>query len=389
MTLLKIVGLLCVCGSAMAAPLAPIRIGVPGAYSGGSSPMGLSMRNGIRLATAEINRTGGLLGRPVQLVERDDGGVPARGVRVAQELVNKERVVAAVGLVNTGVALAAQKTYQDAQVPVMTAVATAAILTRQFQNAPHGYNYIFRFAAADDLQAPLIVKEAVERAGYRKLAIFADNTNYGYQGVLELQKSLARYGLRPTFVGRFNLLERDMASQLGQARRAGTQAILTYAIGPELAELANTLNRLDWRVPLIGSWTLSMSNFIDNAGPNGDGARMVQTFIQEGNTPRRQAFLAAYQSNFHSRRIPSPVSAAQGYDAMLVLAQAIRQARSLDGRAIVRALENLKTPVEGVITTYNRPFDHGDHEAIKLHVPVIGKLEHGRVVYAYRADMQR
>lgn len=382
--------LLCLaCSLVLAAPQ-PIRIGVPGAFTGGSAPMGLSMRNGIRLAAAEINRSGGLLGRPIELVERDDAGLPARGLKVAQQLLTQERVVAVVGFVNTGVALAASKNYQDARVPVMLAVATAAILTRQFPLHGNSDNFIFRVAAADDLQAPLIVREAVQRSGYRKLAIFADNTNYGYQGLMELERALGQNGLKPSYVARFNLQERDMANFLLQARNAGSQAILTYAIGPELAELANTMARMDWKVPIIGSWTLSMSNFIDNAGPNGEGARMVQSYIpDEDDTPRRRDFLDGYQWLFHTRRIPSPPSAAQGYDGMKLMAEAIRQAGSLDGVAIVRALENLKQPVAGVITTYKQPFSPTDHEALELSVPVIGKVERGRVVYAYPADKPR
>ncbi len=352
--------------------------------------MGLSMRNGIRLAAAEINRSGGLLGRPIELVERDDAGLPARGLKVAQQLLTQERVVAVVGFVNTGVALAASKNYQDARVPVMLAVATAAILTRQFPLHGNSDNFIFRVAAADDLQAPLIVREAVQRSGYRKLAIFADNTNYGYQGLMELERALGQNGLKPSYVARFNLQERDMANALLQARNAGSQAILTYAIGPELAELANTMARMDWKVPIIGSWTLSMSNFIDNAGPNGEGARMVQSYIpDEDDSGRRRDFLDGYQWLFHTRRIPSPPSAAQGYDGMKLMAEAIRQAGSLDGEAIVHALENLKQPVAGVITTYKQPFSHTDHEALELNVPVIGKVERGRVVYAYPADKPR
>jgi branched-chain amino acid transport system substrate-binding protein len=278
------IGLGLVCSLVLAAPQ-PIRIGVPGAFTGGSAPMGLSMRNGIRLAAAEINKAAVCWGGPSSWWSATTRH-PARGIKVAQQLLTQDRVVAVVGFVNTGVALAASKNYQDARVPVMLAVATAAILTRQFPLHGNTDNYIFRVAAADDLQAPLIVREAVQRSGYRKLAIFADNTNYGYQGLMELERALGQNGLKPSYVARFNLQERDMANALLQARNAGSQAILTYAIGPELAELANTMARMDWKVPIIGSWTLSMSNFIDNAGPNGEGARMVQSYIPaEDDTP--------------------------------------------------------------------------------------------------------
>jgi branched-chain amino acid transport system substrate-binding protein len=87
--------------------------------------------------------------------------------------------------------------------------------------------------------------------------------------------------------------------------------VLTYGIGPELAQIANGMTKLGWKVPMVGSWTLSMANYIDNAGPGGEGARMPQTFIQEPTTPKRQSFIISYLKTFNPKnaRIDSPVSA--------------------------------------------------------------------------------
>lgn len=380
----------CLCLLLMASAQAaePIRIGLSGPFSGGSSPMGLSMRNGIRLAAEEINRAGGLLGRPVQLLERDDRGRPELGLRIAAELINQQRVVATVGFANSGVALASQIRYQQARIPAITAVATAHVITQQFAPPRHAANYVFRVAASDSLQAPLIVREA-QRRGFSRVAVLSDSSNYGRLGRQDLLKALQAYGLQAVSVNQFNNGELDMSVYLEQARAAGAQSILTYTIGPELAQIANTLAQMEWRVPIIGSWTLSMSNFIDNAGPNAVGARMVQTFIQDGNTPARLQFINRYLHANGGLRIPSPPSAAQGYDSMLLLAAAIRQAGSTDGPAIRGALENLRQPVAGLITTYRKPFSATDHEAIELDVPVIGEVRRQQVMYAYPQDRLR
>ena len=74
--------------------------------------MGVSMRDGVKLAVDEINKAGGVLGRPIQLVERDDEAKNELGVQIAQELINKEQVVATLGFINTGVALASQRFYR-------------------------------------------------------------------------------------------------------------------------------------------------------------------------------------------------------------------------------------------------------------------------------------
>jgi branched-chain amino acid transport system substrate-binding protein len=383
---LTIVALACAAATAFAAE--PIKIGVDGPFTGGSSSMGVSMRDGVRLAAEEINKSGGVLGRQIQLVERDDEAKNERGAQIAQELINKERVVAVVGYINTGVGLASERFFQDAKIPVMNNVATGSVLTHQFDDQPE--NYVFRNSANDSIQAPMIADEAVRR-GFKKVAILADSTNYGQLGRADLEKALALKGIKPVAEEKFNIKDVDMTAQLLKAKEAGAEAILTYGIGPELAQIANGMTKLGWKVPMIGSWTLSMANYIDNAGPGGEGARMPQTFIQEPTTPKRQSFIISYLKTFNPKnnRMDSPVSAAQGYDSVYLLAAAIKQAGSTDGPKIKAALEDLKSPVEGVVTTYNKPFTKTDHEAITANIPVFGEVKGNRVVYAYPDDFKK
>jgi branched-chain amino acid transport system substrate-binding protein len=366
---------------------ADIKLGVSGPFTGGSSSMGVSMRDGVRLAAKEINAAGGINGNKIVLIERDDEAKNERGVQIAQELINNEKVVATLGYINTGVALASQRFYQDAKIPVMNNVATGSIITKQFPNAAE--NYVFRNAAADNIQAPMVAKEAVEKRGLKKVAILADSTNYGQLGREDLEKALKTYGVTPVAVEKFNIGDVDMTSQLLKAKNAGAEVILTYAIGPELAQIANGMAKLGWKKPMIGSWTLSMASFIDTAGKNGDGATMPQTYIQSpSTTAKRKAFQDAYLKEFKPKNnnIASPVSAAQGYDSVYLLAAAIKQANSTEGPKILAALQDLKTPVEGVVITYNKPFSATDHEAIKAKDVVMGVVENGRVEFLNAED---
>ncbi len=365
-----------------------IKIGVSGPFTGGSSSMGVSMRDGVRLATQEINKAGGVLGKKIELIERDDEAKNERGVQIAQELINKEHVVADLGFINTGVAQAAQRFYQEAKIPVFNNVATGSILTKQFIAPEFSENYIFRNAASDSIQAPMIVEEAVVRRGFKKVAILADSTNYGQLGLADLEKALAAKSIKAVATEKFNIKDIDMTAQLLKAKEAGAEVILTYGIGPELAQIANGMTKLGWKVPMIGSWTLSMANFIDNAGQGGQGARMPQTFIQEPNTVKRKTFIDAYLKEFKPKnnRIDSPVSAAQAYDSVYLLAAAIKQAGSTDGVKIREALENLQTKVDGVVMVYDHPFTKSDHEAITANIPIYGEVKSGKVVYAYEED---
>ena len=365
----------------------PIKIGISGPFTGGSSSMGVSMRDGVKLAIADINKAGGVLGRQLLAVERDDEARNEVGVQIAQELINKERVVATLGFINTGVALASQRFYQEAEIPVLNNVATGTVIAQQFAAPKEKTNYVFRTSANDIIQSGMIVEEAIGRRGFKKPAILADSTNYGQLGREDLERALAAKGVKAVATEKFNIKDTDMTAQLLRAKEAGADVILTYGIGPELAQIANGQAKLGWKVPLIGSWTLSMSSFIDTAGENGNGAVMPQTFVQLPNTPIRKAFIAAYQAAYKTERMPSPVSAAQGYDSVLLLAAAIKQAGSTDGRKIREALEDLKEKVDGVVTVYDRPFTATDHEAISGNIPVFGLVKDGKVVPAHDEDV--
>jgi branched-chain amino acid transport system substrate-binding protein len=352
----------------------PIKIGVSGPFTGGSAPMGVSMRDGVKLATKEINDKGGVLGRKLELIERDDEAKNERGVQIAQELINKDKVAATVGFINTGVSLA--------KIPVINNVATGSIVTKQFPDQPD--NYIFRTSANDSIQTAMLVDEVVGKRKLTKVAILADSTNYGQLGREDLEKALEKKGIKAVAVEKYNIKDVDMTAQLLKSKQAGAQAVITYGIGPELAQIANGMEKLGWKVPMFGSWTLSMANFIDNAGKNGEGAMMPQTFIQDPNTPKRKAFIDAYVKAYSppGGRIPSPVSAAQGYDSIYLLAAAMKQAGTTDGPKVRAALESLSEKVDGVVATYDKPFTHDDHEAIKMGMPVFGEVKAGHVVHA-------
>ena len=357
----------------------PIRIGVDGPFTGGSAPMGVDMLRGVELAADEINKAGGILGRPVVLVKRDDQANNDRGAQIAKELTEHHLVDGAVGYINTGVALAAIPYFEEARIPVVLGVTTGSVLTRQFAPPEYAENYVFRVSCSTALEVEKIA-EIVKARGYQKISIFADTTAYGQVGRHDLIQALAAQGIAPVSNEKFNIGDTDMTAQLTRAHQAGADVVLTYGIGPELAAIANDRARIGWMVPMIGSWTLSMSNFIDAAGINGQGTVMPQTFVEQGDTPKRAAFIQAFHAAYKVTRMESPPSAAQGYDSLYLLAAAIRQAGTVDGAKVRAALDNLHDKVEGVVQVYNRPFNPANHEAVDADDVVYGVVDNGRVV---------
>ncbi len=361
-----------------------IRVGLIGPYSGGSSPMGLCMRNGVRLAAAEINAAGGVLGRRFELLERDDEANNEKGAQLTQDLVAVQKVHAVLGYINTGVAKASVKIPLQARVPTIVNVSTGIAVNEYFKDETGRPvdNYIFQTSASDLLQSDLIVTELVDRFGFQRIAVLNDDTGYGMSGRALVQAELKKRGLEPAYLGTFKIKDTEMQPMLQEAKSAESQAIVVYGIGPENAAIARARGAMQWRVLIVGSWTMSMSNFIDNAGLSGEGVMMPQTFIQDAaGTSRQKKFVADYLREFkpENDRIPSAVSAAQGYDSAYLLAEAIKQAGSTDGPQVRAALENLASPVRGVVATYARPFSMTAHSAIRKEQVGLGGIKGGRV----------
>lgn len=364
-----------------------IRIGVSGPFTGGSSPMGLSMRNGIRLAVDEINNIGGINGRKIELIERDDEAKNDVGAKIAEEFT-QNKVVAAIGIVNTGVGLASIDAYQKAKIPLVVAVSTGTALTRKYAPPAAQENYIFRISPTLDLEAKVVVAD-LKRKDIARVAILADTTAYGDAGLKAFQEQSRLAGVEVSSEERFRIGDQDMSAQVTRAKSSGAQALVVWGIGPELAAIAKNKAALGWKAPMLGSWTFSMRNFIDGAGRAGEGALMPQTFIQDMGSTSKNSFLLAYKRAFNTDQIPSPMSAAQGYDGMHLLHLALRQANSVDGTKIKDALENLKYRYQGVITSYHKPFSREDHDAITHNMLMMGVVASGRVDYAYAEDQKR
>ena len=377
-----------------------IKIGLTGPFTGGSAPMGISMRDGANLAIAEINTVGGVSidGKKMKLevIERDDEAKNDRGALIAQELSSMNDLSGVIGTVNTGVVIAGDRYYQEKGITkIITPAAGSASMT-QWSKAAVPDLSIFRFSADDGIQSAMVVEEAINLK-FTKVAVVYDSTNYGVSGRDDMLAQIKKQGDKLKVVAneKFNLGDKDMTAQLLRAKAGGAQAILIWGIGPELAAFANDMAKLEMKIPLIGGWTLSMSNFIDNAGKNGNGAMMPQTFIEEPITPKAKSFIDSYHKAYNLTRIPSPMSAAQGYDAVYIFAAAVKQAQSTDTHKIKAALEDLKEPVHGVIATWKHPFtkwnpaDEQTHEAFRRQQVVMGMVENGRVVFANQADRER
>ncbi|KQO15584.1 ABC transporter substrate-binding protein [Acidovorax sp. Leaf78] len=364
---------------------AAVRIGVVGPFTGPSADFGVPMLNGIKLAVDEINAVGGYLGRPLELVVKDDAANPDQGRKVSQELL-AEKVVATIGFCNTGVAMKAIDLFQDAKSPLIVPCSTGTAVTTKY---PAADSYIFRVQARDALQAPFMVDDIVKR-GWDKVAIFADKTGYGEGGYNDVVAALAAKNLKPVHVARFDLGVKDLTAELTAARAAGANVVYSYTVGPENATIANGKKAMGWKVPQVGAWPLSFPFFLEGAKDAAEGALMVQTFIAEPSNERRASFLSSYTRKYQGK-VAVPMAAANAYDATYLLMYSFLGIRdgNLSGQAVKDSLEGKMKTYYGVVATYDKPFSLQDKDAITRNMLVIGMVKNGAITFAYPEDAKR
>lgn len=377
-----------------------VKIALTGPYSGGSAAMGISSRDGAKLAIKEINDQGGVnIGgqkMKIEVLERDDEGKNERGLSIAQELSGMADLNAVVGTVNTGIAIAGDKYFQDAKkIKLITPAAGTASMS-QWAKPEVNDLYIFRFALSDGIQAAMVVDEAVKKIGAKKVAIIHDSTNYGVSGRDDLLKHLEKHpDVKIVATEKFNIGDKDMTAQVTKIKESGAEAVLIWGIGPELAAVSNNMNTLGLKVPFIGGWTLSMSSYLDNAGKNADGTLTPQSFIEESYSKNASDFINKYYTEYKVKSIPSAMSAAQGYDAVKVYVAAVEQAGSTDSDKVKAALENLEKSVEGATKTHKKPYSKWDsknpstHEAYRFEDGIMSKVKDGKPTFAHEEDRKR
>jgi branched-chain amino acid transport system substrate-binding protein len=365
----------------LAAAANPLRIGLIAPLSGGSADFGTSMQRGAQLAVEEINAVGGYLGRPLELVVRDDRANPDAGRAAAEDLVEKQRVDFTLGFCNTGVALKSLEVFERARHLLMVPCSQGTAVTAQ---TPPARSFVFRLAPRDDMNGAALIREIVDRRGLKQVAILADRTGYGEGGLRDLSRELDKRSLKPVFVGRFDLGVKDLGGELSAAREAGAQAVVNYTVGPEQAVAVRSRAAMNWRVPYYAPWPLSFASVFKSAGAEAlEGTLMVQSIIQDNAHERRSAFIARYtRAHPDEKPIGSLMAAAQAYDATHLMLRALFQSRGdTRGPALKAALENLEAPYRGVVSTFDRPFDANDHDAFSERMIWMGVWRRGSIVF--------
>ena len=368
-------------GPALAQSKEPVKIGLSAAVSGGSAASGEAIKRGLQIAIDEINAKGGVLGgRKLELVVRDDEGNPQKGVTIARELVEREKVVAVFGGLHTTVALAQVPVWHELKTPYMGAWAAGTNITRNGQSP----NYVFRVSANDDYVDRFLSRYAVETMKKSKPGLLLENTPWGQSNETGLTKWFGEKGVKAVGVERFNWGDPDMSPQLLRLKSAGADHIVLVANAPEGAQVLRSKAKLGWDTAMISHWGISGGRFAELTGDLSEGVTFLQTYTFFGKQNERGQYVLKMLREKHGIKEPgdviAPVGTANAYDGLHLLALAIEQAGATDGSKVRDALESLKSEYKGLIKSYRRPFSPEQHDALTDEDYVMVVWKGGKIV---------
>jgi branched-chain amino acid transport system substrate-binding protein len=341
----------------------------------GSADFGVSALAGARYAANEINAAGGVLGKKLVIVPRDDTGSPPKSIQNTNELVNNEGVAAMLGGVNSGNMLAWMHISQQKKIPTISPSATASEITNRYATEPA--NYIFRVSMRDRDQITLLAAYAVKASKAKKVAIIADTTGYGQQGAKDALEILAKHGVEPVASEKFGPKDTDMTSQLNKIKASGADTLIVYALADSNAPVMRSMEKLNYFPVTLASWANLSSPFVRIAGPDLAQKMVFTASITESSSAKAKALYDGIIAK--DGKLPTFVFAAHAYDSVKMLAAAMEQAKTTDGDKVQAALEKLQN-IDGVVKTYSRPFSKSNHEALSYKDFRLVRWVNGKVV---------
>jgi branched-chain amino acid transport system substrate-binding protein len=315
----------------------PIKVGWVGPLSPpGGYAEGALMKQAAELAAEEINAKGGVLGRPIQVIFQDTRGQPEEGTAAAERLISQEKVVAITGEFHSSVFLAEMEVAHNAGIPIIAVDVWALKITAK------GYPEVFRVAPNQALIASKY-GDWIAAAGFKNVAFIYEKTDGGQSARDVLLPVLDKHGVKYDVVG----ADPSATEFTAQIERFKTHS-------PPY-DFFMTAYSLAGAYPMISqSHTLGFAPTAGTGIANSGGPAVDPTFwknvgeagkylvTEVVGLPKNawndttKAFVAAFKKKYN--HTPSP-QAIENYDAMLVLADAIKRANSTDGKAIIAALE--------------------------------------------------
>ncbi|HNW36013.1 MAG TPA: ABC transporter substrate-binding protein, partial [Candidatus Ozemobacteraceae bacterium] len=269
-----------------------VKIGVIAPLTGSTAVYGLSMRNGLRMATESINAAGGIGGRRIELLFIDEENDKIAAAVAARDLIYRQGAVMIIGAVSSDATMNVQRICERAQVPMLTSVSTNPFITRV------GFRYSFRCLTDDIVQASDLAGNSVRSMKLRRVAILHDSNKYGSMGARVYAAKATELGQSIPASVAFDGGMTNFARQLESLKALNPDGLLIWGLARESALIVRQARELGMQMPILGGDGMSTAGFLDIAGPAAEGAVVTMPFNPTRGGEATKRFTEQYQREF-------------------------------------------------------------------------------------------
>ena len=341
-----------------------IKIGLLNEMTGGNATIGTAAANGAKLAIKEINANGGLLGKQIKAVVADNKSEPSEAANAMTKLLTQDKVVAVTGTFSSSNAIAAASVAEANKTPYLVAGATNPKVTVD-EKTKNVKKYIYRVCFIDPFQGTVAANFAAKELKVKKAAMLVDNSSDYSKGLAEFfEAAFTKEG--GTIVANEAYLQKDTDFKATLTKIKSKDMDILYVPGyyEEVGKIVKQAREMGITVPIVGAdgWDSPKLGEIASASAL-NNTYFTNHYSVEDTSPKAQAFVEAYTKEYGQK--PEAL-AVLGYDAVYVLADAIKRANSTDAAKIIEALATTKDfPAISGVTTINKTHD-ADKNAVVI-----------------------
>lgn len=334
----------------------PIRIGQIVSLTGNYSPLGSENKKSVELAVEKVNRDGGVLGRKLEVVVKDDKSQPDQSVLAFNDLRGDD-VAAVIGSPFSNSALATIPSVDRAEIPYVS-------LTPADEQVQPIHPYVFVVPALASLYGERIL-QYLQATGVSTVAIAHDTrSSYAVAGFNGMKDKASKYGVTISVSEEFQTDATEFGAVIGHVRSSGAQAFVVWATGPPAVALTKQYATAGVDIPLVMTGAQASKLFLDPVGPAAEGVTIASSIGIVGDhlpAGKQKDAIDELTTSFQEKYGYAPPQFAQdGYSGVKLLVAAIEKAGSTEPEKIREALESL------TLVTPNGEYRYGpkDHAGL-------------------------
>jgi branched-chain amino acid transport system substrate-binding protein len=321
----------------------PIKIGFLGAKTGDVAIYGLNTLKGLNMAIDELNKDG-VLGRQVQLVEEDNAGQKDQAINITNKLISQDKVAAIIGDPTTGITRVAGSIANAKKTVILSAGSTG---TDVVEIGP----YVFRDTLLDTIAAPATMKYIIQDKGWKNVALITSkNNDYSVSLSKIFSNAIVASGGKVAIEEFIQDKDTDFSGQITKIKAVNPDVIVFSGYYTEGALIMKKAREVGIKAVMVGGDGLQGDDLMKIGGTAVEGSISYAGFSPEQPTPNTEKFINAYKAKYKNE-LPD-LFAAQGYDALMLIAKAMKDANSADPEKFKDTLAATKNydGVSGTIT---------------------------------------